>query len=52
MEMVDMTREEITRAVFYKRPHGGYYFLKADVDIAEAMSPVLKFGTKKDQILK
>lgn len=46
-QKVDMTREEITRAVFYKRPHGGYYFLKADVDIAEAMSPVLKFGTKQ-----
>lgn len=37
-QKLDMKREEITRAVFEKRPTGGYYFLKSDVDIVDVLN--------------
>jgi len=37
-QKLDISRENITTAVFRKKPYSGYYFLKADVDIAEVLS--------------
>lgn len=41
-QKLDLQREAITQAVFKKKLYNGYYFLKADVDIAEVLSSKYK----------
>lgn len=41
-QKLDLDRYAITSAVFRKKPYSGYYFLKADVDIAEVLSNKFK----------
>ena len=51
-QKLDLSRDNITQAVFRKKPYAGYYFLKADVNISEVLSNVYKPKLGKTHIYK
>lgn len=46
-QKLDLKRESITQSVFSKKPFAGFYFLKADVDIAEVIKIKPSLGKQK-----